>query len=226
MLTNKITSACHKHGHPEIELEFDSDFALETDVAFFSKYLADEVAKGTKYEPGQIIQIGWMMNRIDTNGQKLTLAEPDLAAFPIQFVRGVTNTFRHLRLQKSVAESVGLEAQLSFPSILESGIVCSQLADRADFVMDRSEPKERDSGWFLGCADPAHDHNNPQNLSRQSLYEIVLSKPECILFLALPAGSWILSYGGTIEIRLKDEILPFKKNSFLDQFLRKSRKQK
>lgn len=223
MLTNRITSTCQMHGHPEIELEFESNVALDVDVAFFSKYLADEVAKGTKYKPGQLIQIGWIIDRIENNGQRLTLAEPDFDAFPIQFARGVTNTFRDLRLQKSVAESVGLEGTLNFPSLLQSGIVCSRLEDRADFIMDRVEPKDRVSGWFIGCAEPTHDHNTPQNLSRESLYKVVLSKPECIPFLALPPGSSVLMKDDKIEIRLKDQILPFKENSLLDQFLRKSR---
>jgi len=126
---------------------------------------------------------------------------------------------RHLRLQKSVVESVGLENILAFPNIRQSGIICSRHQDSIDFVMDRSKSENQDSGWFVGCEDPNHNHNDPANLQRTSLYELVLAKPDCIPFLALPEHSFVRKISNKVEIKYKQEALKIKANSYLEKYM-------
>jgi len=220
MLTIKSTTTCQLYGHPEFEIEFDPEVALQTDVDLFVSYLIDQVANGVRYEPNQLIQVGWMMVRVEKSKEKITLFEPDFEEFPIKYVRGVTNTFRDLRLQKSTAESVGLEDKLDFPTILHSGISCTRHEDSMYLVMDRTDAENRDSGWFIGCDDPNHDHNDPANLRRTSLYELVRSKPGCILFLALPTGSFIRTKIDSIEIQFEKRLMQIKEHSFLEKYLK------
>jgi hypothetical protein len=217
MEKGKWTTACSAHGHPEFEIEFNSESVLQLDVDWFFTYLADQVKQGVIFKPSQLIQVGWMMNRIERSKNGLTLFEPDFKEFPIKFVSGMTETFRQLRWQKSTAESVGLEAYLDFPTILHSGITCLRHEDSVDFVMDRAQSKNRDSGWFIGCNDPKHDHNEPANLRTTSLYELVIAKPACIPFLALPVHSFVRRVANRVEITLKNKVLKINENSFLER---------
>lgn len=217
MLLTRTTTSCDAHSHPEFEAEYESTCALREDIDWLLSFLETTVAKGVKYSPGQFIQIGWMRDRVSAQGDNLTLFEPDFTEAPVRFVRGVTNTLRQLRLQKSVAESVGLETKMLFPNIRQSGIVCSRHQDSIDFVMERVEPKNHDSGWFVGCDDPTHNHNDPANLQRLSLYELAVAKPDCIAFLALPEHCFVKRLTGTTEIRYNQEVLEIKTNSYLAQ---------
>jgi len=221
MLT--ISTNCNKAQQVDIELQFDPESALDIDVKAFVRNLEGQILRGTEYKIGQLIQIGWAMVKIEMgNGSKLALWEPDFMEMPARFVPGVTNTFRHLRLQKSVLESLGLEDRMLFPSMLENGIKCSRHEDSVDFVMDRAEPTKTDSGWFFGCDDNTHDHNNPVNLHRASLYELAHAKADCIPFLALPPGTLLLKRGKSLEVFLSKQRLPIKKDSYLDRKLRTS----
>jgi hypothetical protein len=223
MLTSKTTTACQANGHPEFEIEYDSEYALDIDADWLLSFVVEQVRHGTQYLPGQTIQIGWMTVRIEKTGDKLVILEPEMGSLPIRFQKGVTNTLRHLRLQKSAAESVGLETSLDFPSVLQSGIACLKHEDSVDFVMDRALPQDgRDSGWFVGCTDRTHDHNDPANLRRASLYEIACAKPECIPFLALPQGSFVLHEQKTIKITYQQTRLDIKPNSYLAHQFRRN----
>ncbi|SPE51124.1 conserved hypothetical protein [Verrucomicrobia bacterium] len=219
MVKSSTTRSCASYGHLEFQIEFEAELVLQSDVDSFLSYIAEQVKNGVKYNVGQLIQIGWMMDRIDEKAGKLTLLEPDFIDIPIRYVHGATGTFRHLRSQKGVAESLGLEALLDFPTILHSAIVCNRQEDRVDFVMERARPENRDSGWFVGCGDPDHDHNNANNLRRTSLYEIARNRPNCIPFFALPARSFLQMKAGKLEVRCNNEKVKIKENSFLERFI-------
>jgi hypothetical protein len=118
---------------------------------------------------------------------------------------GVSNTLLHLLLQESVAESLGLEAELVIPSCLESAIVCTEFGSTNGFVMSRVTPKAADSGWFCGCGNQAHDHQSPNTLRRVSLYEAAVCKnPQIIPFLTLPPDTFV-GFGGPCPVILRGE---------------------
>jgi|SRR5215467_13162635 len=93
-------------GHREIVIGFDEAIALERDAEWLVCFLESSVAQGRKYEPGQTLQIGWTVTKIEQAGAKLLrLVEPDLGTIPIAFVDSVTTTLADLRQQKDVVES-------------------------------------------------------------------------------------------------------------------------
>ena len=148
------------------------------------------------------------------------MLEPDFIEIPVNFVDSVTQTLVQLRLQKSVAESIGLEDQITFPSLRQSCLICTRVKDRGRFVMERFEKSENDSGWYLGCFDNDHDHNNPNNLQRVSLYDAACGMLMCVPFLPLPAQTLVKVNGTNFTISYKNEPLTPKSNSFLDQYRR------
>lgn len=60
--------------------------------------------------------------------------------------------------------------------------------------MNRTEPDgERDSGWFVGCLDDDHDHNDSDNLLCVSLYEAYTKQKGIQSFVTFPVGTMIVS---------------------------------
>lgn len=185
------TTHSQEFGHPEISIHFDENAALSVDAEWLINYLETAVKAGEVFKENSTIQIGWMINCFRTDGRTLWLYEPDFIRMPIVFVNSVNWTLAHLRLQRSVCESVGID-DMEFPALNQSGIVCNELKSATTFLLDRTQSKGADSGWFIGCADPKHDHNNPNTLQRKSLYEIISLKPKLVQYLALPPGVKIL----------------------------------
>ena len=198
-------------------ISYDDRVVIQPDIDWLLTFLERQVSEGVRYQPGETVQIGWMFVKVGESEGKLELTEPDLQRVPIVFVSGVTRTLSILRLQKSVAESLGLVDRMEFPTLPEGAIKCSRFEREDDFVMARSQPRHPNSGWFFGCCDPDHDHNAPQNLWKTSLYQEVCERRLCAAFLALPVDSAIQVSGKKVEAWFGNEELPILPGSFLAQ---------
>ena len=217
------TTGCARHDHPEFTLDIGD--ALETDGKWLVKFLEQAVASGERFAPGETVAIGWMLTRVvEVDDDTLTLHEPDMKSMPIQWVPTVRSTLAHLRIQKAIAESVGLEDELELPSIRHTAIVCTELGEEPGMILARAEPKAGDSGWFAGCADPDHDHNVAENLDVTSLYQLAIAVPGAIGFLGLPAGVQVLIEAGAApHIAMNGKRLPIKARSYLAQLITRHR---
>jgi hypothetical protein len=169
---------------------------------------------------GDTVQIGWMVNRFDAEADGLRVVEPDFKTVPIVFVDSMTRTLFDLRSQKDVAESVRLEPV--YPSVRQSARRCVGVHGH-EFVLHRSPFGGADSGWFLGCVDIDHDHDNPGNLVLDSLYAIALDHAGIIPFLALPSGCTVERYEDELNIYKDDRTLSFERGSFLQRYFEKKR---
>lgn len=196
MIERLVTQRCAAHGHPELVLAFDADRLPRGDAVSVATWLEESVASGVRFEPSQTIQIGWSLTRLaEERPGLLALEEPDFASMPIRWVPGVTTTLRHLRLQKDVAASLGVAPD--FSSILLPALVCSRVPERPPGGMSRfpADPSlPNDSGWFIGCAGPGHDHGDPAEIRRESLYAIACFAPSLVPYLAMP-GDWTVVFG-------------------------------
>jgi hypothetical protein len=87
--------------------------------------------------------------------------------------------------------------------------------------MSRSEgTNERDSGWFVGCRDHGHDHNDPGNLRCLSLYEAYLGQRGIQGFVTFPAGATVvIERKNGVTIFNEGEPLRIVRGSFLDAWL-------
>lgn len=213
-----VTTGCGSHSHREFVLEYNPSVVPSSDVTWLLTFLERSVAAGTRYEPGQALRVGWADTLVtgSEDGQ-LTLLEPDwLGWLPFTYVPSVTKTLLHLRRQKDVGESLDLLDRLSFPSFLQSALVCNQLGARDCGVMERVGGGGHDSGWFLGCGAPDHDHNDPGNLTRASLYEVACLLPGTAQFCALPPGV-NLAFGGerSLIVSLDGREVAIREGSYL-----------
>jgi hypothetical protein len=184
------TTTCARHGHPEFRIAYDpAVVVIADDVKWFLGWLEESVGGGARYAAGQTCQIGWAITQVRHDGDDLSIWEPDMRDLPIAWSESVSYTLAHLRIQKDVVESVLDPDELSFPSMLESAVICDRLGQGEDLVMERVEPAGADSGWFFGCREDGHDHNDAAELQRVSLYEAVIRHaPQIIPYLALPPG--------------------------------------
>ncbi len=209
------TTRCSAWNHREFRLEFDSHIP-QVDVRMLVSFLEESVQAGTRYKEGETIDFGSMILRVAAAGDLFELEEPDLLGIPISWTVGVTQSLRLLRLQKDIAESVGLGDDLDFPSIRHSLLVGGDLAEGLDtLVLERTEPANSDSGWFVGSLDGELDYNDAANLRRISVYQGILSWPRIAGFLALPAGSRVEA-SSRLQISRNGLLLEVSRGSFLD----------
>jgi hypothetical protein len=202
-----------------IQLDYDDTVALKADAQALLAQLQNRARRDT-HQVGQTVQIGWMVTRIGQgpNSSTLVLQEPTWGTFPIEFSNGVTRTLRDLRLQKSIVESFPKVGDPVFPSLAESVIVCTELERSGVGIMERVAPVAPDSGWFIGCQDPRHEHSNPKCLRRESLYSAICACEAALPFLALPEGWSIVWKHGKALYRCRGVALEPLRGSFACRF--------
>jgi hypothetical protein len=187
-LATLTTSRCRTFGQPEFRLEVDTTAVVEPDVKWFVRTLEDWVEGGERFAAGQTVEVGWSVLKVEASPDgTLSLLEPDFVHMPVRWIESVTSSLQHLRLQKDVCESFFDSDALDCPSCVSHGIVCSRFQDSKGLLMDRQASSPPDSGWFIGCLDEGHDHNDPNELRRMSLYEAVLGNRAALPPLGLPA---------------------------------------
>jgi hypothetical protein len=217
------TQRCHQFNHPEFVVEVDESRVPEEQIKRFMKDLEGMVAEGSVFEPRQTFKIGWMITEVQRfEGSRLTLLEPDMESLPIQLVPGITETLHQQIMQVFFIDSLAIPRQdMEIPDVRQSAMVCSRYRETNGLFLARSEPyKKTDSGWFLGCLDDDHDHEEVENLEVVSLYEAFLNRNEIHLWAAFPRGSLIaLEEGLEPRISRDDTPLDIVPGSFLDQMI-------
>lgn len=197
------------HDHPEfvIRLSKPPVPGLQDALAqWLLDYLQDSIAEGTRFSPGETIQVGWRTLRVAERGDgNLGLHE----RIDGQWEEHVEQTLRDLWFQKEVVASVDLTDRLSFPNEDQSAAVarCAGASDAA-LLLSRSDPEDQStSGWLISCA---HDHRHPAWASRP-LVGLVESHPSITQFLALPVHASVtlnsahLTPTGRIGVQIRVE---------------------
>ena len=217
------TSKCGQFKHPEFVLEADDIAVPDVYLKELAETIEQMVAAGSVFRPGQTFQIGWMITQVASSGaSRLSLVEPDMEEMPMQWVLGVTETLRQKMVQVFMLDSVSLRQEMKIPSVLQSLVACTRYS-APSFIMVRSEgANERDSGWFVGCLDDEHDHNDPANLSCVSLYEAYLNQQGIQGFVTFPVGTMIVNdKKNGLTILKDDKPLKIEPGSFLDTWLKR-----
>lgn len=185
------TTKCRQFGHPEFELEADDAHVPSIYLTDVIKIIEGIVASGSIFKHGQTFQIGWGLTLVQKCGEMLSLAEPDMESFPIKWSDGITNTLQQMMLQLFMLDSVGLRQEMDAPSIRHSLVACNHY-DEPSFFMSRSQGDGgSDSGWFVGCLNDKHDHQDSDNLTCVSLYEAFLHQRAIEGFVSFPVDSVI-----------------------------------
>jgi hypothetical protein len=211
------TKNCAEYDHPEFSVNADPN--LPEQLNSFLAWLENEVAVGKQFLPDQTVQVGWSMLKIfQREDGTLGLLEPDFKSLPTVFVDSIANTLLHMLQQKSVVESLGLEARLDIPLLTKSAVICNNFGKSTEIFLSRTSSVGFDSGWFLGCFSPSHDHQSGENLGRISLYEAAVRLDERIVpYLGLPSGLEIVIGDSAPRFSFRGKNVPVKPNSYLQK---------
>lgn len=218
-MTEFRTSRCAEHQHPEFTIRFLREVPVPGLEKMLLGYFENAVASGTRFKPGQTVQLGWATLRLTQRDDgTLGVLEPDLKT-ELKWIESVDQSLLETWRQKEVLDSVGLLERANYPRQALQAIVCSQVWDAPAFMMGRTAPSTpTDSGWFVGCMDEAHDHQHAEALSVVPLIEIAVKVPPLTQFFALPEGSDVVVTGpGRVRARVffEGEELQPRESSYL-----------
>lgn len=211
------TSNCSSYGHPEFQIQVSDSSIPKEDVTWFLSVLESMVASGGKFKAGETIQVGWMLTQLEDGDQgTLRVTEPDMKSFPVKFVNSTDATIKHLRSQKDTVESFVPASAIQFPSLTQSIIVHRNYQHCQRLMLDRANPEDMDSGWWLSDMDDPDGNQDPNQFQKISLYQFALDRLELVKFLALPATTQVLLDGHSIRVAVNQEELFPKEGSFID----------
>jgi hypothetical protein len=213
------TTQCAKYGQPEISFEVKSESIPAADRQWLIESLESMVASGSRFKPGETVQLGWMVDRIEKGpDETLRLQEPDMRSMPIAFVDSVDNTLMQLRAQKDTAESFAEKISPAFPSLREAILVPPRYLMGPVFSLERHAPEDSDSGWVMVSRGHVPGKDEFANYRRMSLYEFALAQPSLIHLLALPPGTVVNEdRDGTRSYFFSDKPLTLRADSYLQQ---------
>ncbi|MBB6583836.1 hypothetical protein [Ralstonia solanacearum] len=200
-----------RYDHPDIVVTVSP--GLSTGFEWIVSYFEEAVASGTAFHENQLVQIGWMMVTLRLREQgDLEVWEPRFDSMPISWVPGASTTIRHLVLQRELCRQLGMDPV--FPALNQSGVVSAHFMGTKAFCMERDVPQAgTDSGWIFKDA-------HPEGGRHCSLFEIAVSRPEVIPFLALPVGAAVTCDASSVTASHRGHTLSSASNEFLARLAR------
>lgn len=219
-MTEFRTTRCAAFQHSEFTLRFLSEVPVPGLEKMLLGYFENAVAEGSRFKPGQSVQVGWATLRLTQREDgTLGVLEPDLKT-ELKWIESVDQSLLETWRQKEVLDSLGVLERADFPRQALQAVVCSRTFEAPAFMMGRTAPSTpSDSGWFVGCMDESHDHQLAEALSVVPLIEIAVKVPPLTQFFALPQGTDVVVSGpGRIRARVfveGEEVKP-REGSYLD----------
>lgn len=215
-MTEYVGRFREKYGHQNMIVSASENFRANAE--WLISYFESEIQTGTVFLLGQSVQIGWGRLQLAMNSEgDLDVMEPDFLSMPINWVRGIDSTFRHLTVQREVCAQLGVE--IEFSSIMHAGMTDGRFLNKADeFIMNREMPKKSNTGWILYDIEM-------KNLDGElhSLYQLAIKNPSTIPFFCLPPGSNVIYDRNHIELSFDDRAVSSHSNKFLQELFSSNR---
>lgn len=217
------STSCAQHGHREITLQLTEPLPVPGLEQMLMSFFELRVAKGAKFEPGQVVQFGGASLRMVQRADGTLGVEELVPALKATWRESVDRALMTTWTQNEIVRSVGLEAQLSFARDVSTVTACKRVLEEPGVFLSRSAPaNEQDSGWFVGCLDASHAHRDAENLEAMVVAKLALVCAPAVQFLALPVGCEVVVRarpgGGrvTAEVALEGKQLAPSPGSYLE----------
>ncbi len=203
-----LTSGLLAMGQAELALELTMGVSDEA-AGRVLHYVSDYVAKsGQHVRASETMRYGWSTLRFaPTASPELLnieeLADP-LSPTADTYVVGAAKAVSILTTQDAAVKRNGIARPGHHPHRSEMAVICRRL--RPDpppkvMVFDRlKSSRSEDSGWFVGCGNPRHNHNDPDELSRLHLIHILTLDPRIIMYLAMPVDTRVVFDHGQVLV--------------------------
>ena len=200
------------YGHQDIIVSAGA--AYRAGAEWILSEIENQIRFGVVFHADETIQIGWMTLKIAAKVDGgLEILQPEFGSMPVRWVRGANNAIRDITIQKEVSDQIGTPAD--YPSMRQSAVISPDfLGEHREFELSRDVPEGNDSGWVFregryGGADG----------TLSSLYQIAITVPAIIPFLALPPDSVVRRSGVGIEIFSGGSTISSANNDFLARLL-------
>lgn len=164
------------------------------------QYIYDQPKRITA---GQTMQYGWSMLRFVPD-QQHGLRQETLLIEELQrpfghgdsrYVPGAAQAIHLLWLQEEAIRRNRITGESEPSHRSHLAIVCSRVTPETTWTLrplcaERLwQPDNRYSGWFIGCSDKRHDHNNPDELAPIHLLHLLEGLPAIFPYLLMPVGT-------------------------------------
>jgi len=185
------TTKCSAAGHREFTVQLANKAPIPDLQGMLINYFEAAVARGSKFLPGQTIQMGWSVLRVCERKDGTLGVEERVLAPEVDWTESVDRALVDMWLQREVNDSVGLLDEMTFPRQDESALIseCAMEADQIVMTrLNKSDTPDGFSGWLLACTED-HDHGERQQIP---LLGIAAIKPGLVQMFALPPDTSVL----------------------------------
>lgn len=179
-------------GHLEMRIKYGSGVGVE-DTSKVLTYISDYLlTSGQRIQHNETMRYGWSTLRFNANSEigMLTIEELEkpLDPYANEYIEGVARSVAILNQQDATVARNGIIGQGHHPHRTEMAVICRHIRpDSTVMVLDRIKTSAvDDSGWFIGCGRSDHNHNDPNELARIHLVYIVESRPNLLMYMAMP----------------------------------------
>jgi hypothetical protein len=205
------TEGLHQFGQQEIAVRLSwpepdpRDQEIHLLLTFIETYIAHQPKR---ILGGQTMRYGWTMLRFvadERNESSLgtnrllveELREPFHWHEPV-YVPGANRAIAITALQHAAIRRNRITGDTQSPHRSQFAIVCSRVTPQAigtlrPLLAHRAwQPDVHDSGWFLGCHEDNHDHDDPDQLGKVHLQHLVTGFPGLLPYLAMPVDTLLV----------------------------------
>lgn len=161
--------------------------AIEPARNLVESFLAERVASGLSFGPGETIQLSWIWLRVEESAGIPKITAPKFHAMPMEFTEDCSESLNLVARQRYICDSFG--AGVEGCNCMQYAVAVRDWGSRSRWFMNRTASEDgRASGWFVGAVDSDLDLNNADNLAAVSLWELFCRKPNSGDFFLLPPG--------------------------------------
>ena len=205
------TEGLHQFGQQEIAvcLFWPEQDPRDQEIRFLLTFLGSYIAEQPKrILGGQTMRYGWTMLRFvadewNESGQGTDrllveeLREPFHFHEPV-YVPGASRAIAVVALQHAAIRRNRIAGESENPHRSQFAIVCSRVTPQTigtlrPLLAHRAwQPDTQDSGWFVGCGEDDHDHDDPDQLGKVHLLHLVAGFPGLLPYLALPVETLLV----------------------------------
>jgi hypothetical protein len=195
-----ITDGLRPYDQQECALELLGG-VTEEDGARVLRYISDYVTKSQQHIlAGETMRYGWSTLHFAQDPGTDVLSVEELAA-PFAtandtYKRGAAKALAILREQDATVRRNGVASPGHHPHRSERAVICRRMNPNAQWplmVFDRIKARQADqSGWFVGCGNAHHNHNDVGELAALHLVYLAERDPRVVNYLAMPENTRIV----------------------------------
>jgi hypothetical protein len=147
---------------------------------------------------GETMRYGWSTLRfsLSSDGECLIIEELEMpyAARCSTYVIGASRALNILIEQDRTVHRNKIKEIGHHPHRSEMAIICRKVNPYSKvMVFDRLVTnRQDDSGWFIGCGDSSHNHDDVNELGRINLVHIVEANNRIVRYLAMPVDTRVV----------------------------------